>query len=284
MLNNYEDGSEYRLGLTFSRTFSLVRPALSLVLQNAKRVREDGGKRLTNSDLKKNTNLGSIYIESMPRYGYGVGLLDHNHLPTLFGDYALIYDSWLEQVGTQWIMHYHLGAPHGPGPSFWNMLIINRFYRSSFFTREDIFEQIGEFVWKNTNSIPAKRSIDNPTTAFLGTYTKIDGLSKLRLLEITSSGRFHVQEPIPAPIWAVGYALLDYWQAQYPERISISLDTLHDSEFMKLFMLGKADLEAVLLALQEAKYIEFHRSVQPYQIVLLHQDSEPLLKRLYGAN
>ena len=135
MSNIIDDGSERRLGLTFSRTFSLVRPAVSQVLQVANQVRDGGRKRLLNSDLKENTNLGNIYIESMPRYGYGVGLLDLNHLPTIFGDFTINYDAQLEQVGTQWIMHYHLSAPHGPGPNFWSMLILSRFYRNNIFTR-----------------------------------------------------------------------------------------------------------------------------------------------------
>ncbi|MDD2942827.1 MAG: DUF4007 family protein [bacterium] len=275
-----------RLGTVFHESFSLSRQSITQIIKTVNQYSKFSN--LSQSEREKifqgQTSLGTRYIKAMPRYAIGTGMIDTRYMLRPLGKFAFNSDQLLDHIGTIWLMHYHLSAPHGPGPTFWNDLVVNRFFTNSIFSGDEISEQIGNFIWKTENKILSERSVRSTATIFLGSYTKPEGLGKLRILEITGSGRYQVRNAIPAPIWAVGYALLDYWQSHYPGRITIGLDTLHDSEFMKLFMLGKADLEAVLLALQEAKYIEFYRSVQPYQIVLLRQDSEPLLKRLYGAN
>ena len=281
-----KNGLQKRLGITFHRTFSLVRPALSQVLEVAVNTAELEGKnvKLTRSRIQASTSLGTIYVEAMPRYCYGAGLLNQKYLPTDFGFFANKYDRLLELTGTQWIMHYHLSSSSGTGPAFWNDLVSNRFYTGSTFSRDDIIEQIGNFVWRKENKILNKSDVAATATVFLGTYTKPEGFGKLRILETTESGRYRVCEGTPAPAWAVGYALLDFWEAHYPGRLSVGLDTLHESSFAKLFLIGKSDLENVLQMLQEARHLEVHRSAPPYQVLLLRQDKEPLLKRLYGAD
>jgi len=285
-LNVDKPMGSYRLGSVFHESFSLSRQSITQIINtinqhsNFADLRQFERERI----FQERTSLGTRYIKAMPRYAIGTGMIDSKYTLQPLGKFACNHDQLLDHIGTIWLMHYHLSAPHGPGPKFWNDLVASRFFPNNIFSSDEISEQIGNSIWKTENKILSERSVRTTATIFLGTYTKPEGLGKLRILDITDSGRYQVKEAIQAPIWAVGYALLDYWQAHYTGRITISLDTLHDSQFMKLFMLGKADLEAVLLALQEAKYIEFHRSVQPYQIVLLRQDSESLLKRLYGAN
>ncbi len=273
-----------RLGLTFHRTFSLMRSAVSQIIRAAEKVELNGGKKLDLKSIKELSSLGSIYVEAMPRYARGAGLLNSLNFLTQFGKYAAKYDPLLDQPGTQWLMHYHLSAQQGPGAPFWNDVASKRFYPGSTFSAEDIVEQIGNFIWKLEDKPPTERAVRSTVTIFLGTYTKPEGLGKLRLLEVLASGRYRVCEPGPAPVWAVGYALLDFWDAYYPGRISIGLDTLQESGFPQLFMLGKSDLDDVLQTLQEARYVEIHRTAPPYQVVLLRQDREPLLEKLYGAN
>jgi len=281
-----EDKNPQKLGSTFHRTFPLVRSALSQVLELAVKTVESDGEnaKLPRSKIQQSTSLGTIYVEAMPRYCRGAGLLKKNYLPTYFGYYAYKHDQLLELTGTQWLMHYFLSSPNGSGPAFWNHVILKRFYLGSTFTRDTIVEDIGNFIWQIENKVLNKNDVGATATIFLGTYTKPEGLGKLHILEVTESGRYRVREGATAPAWAVGFALLDFWEAQYPGRISVGLNTLHESNFAKLFMIGKADLEAVLRTLQEANYIEIHRTAQPFQVVLLRQDREPLLKKLYGAD
>lgn len=180
-------------------------------------------------------------------------------------------------------MHYHLSAPQGPGPAFWHALISTLFYAGAYFKAEDIADAIGNFVWQSENRTLASRSVQSTATIFLGTYTKPEGLNKLRLLETTESGRYRVCEPTPAPTWAIAYALVDFWMANYPKRLGIGIDVLLDSSFPKLFLIGRKRLVEVLEAMQEIGYVQLHRTAPPHQVVLIRQDTEGLLNKLYGT-
>lgn len=181
-------------------------------------------------------------------------------------------------------MHYYLSAPQGPGPSFWHEAITRLFFIGNIFTSEDLVEAIGNHIWQTENRILAKRGVQSTATVFLGTYLKPEGLNKIHILETTDSGRYRVCEPAPAPIWVIACALVDYWLANYPDRLGISLDTLADSSFLKIFLMGKSRLMEVLQAMQEVGYVELHRTAPPYQVVLVRQDTEGLLKKLYGTD
>ena len=275
-----------RVGTIFHESFSYSRKSVSKILQTISENPSimDFKQSEREEILLERTSLGTRYIKAMPKYAIGSGVLHGDYRLTDLGRIALLFDPMLDKIGTQWLLHYHLSAPHGPGPTFWNHIVINQFYLGNIFSPENLIEQIGNFVWQHENKVLAKRSVGSTVTIFLGTYTKPEGLGKLHILEVTESGRYRVREGATAPAWALGYALLDFWEAQYPGRISVGLNTLHESNFAKLFMIGKADLEAVLRTLQEANYIEIHRTAQPFQVVLLRQDREPLLKKLYGAD
>jgi hypothetical protein len=271
-----------RLGITFHRTFSLNRPAIGQILRIQNDRKATGG--ISRKELNEKSNLGSIYLESMPRWAWGSGLLNYDKSSSKFGSYSYQFDPLTEQLGTQWLMHYFLSAPQGPGPSFWHEAVIRLFFTGNIFTGEDLVEAIGNHIWQTENRILAKRGVQSTATVFLGTYLKPEGLNKIHILETTDSGRYRVCEPAPAPIWAIGCALVDYWLANYPDRLGISLDTLADSSFLKIFLMGKSRLMEVLQAMQEAGYVEIHRTAPPYQIVLVRQDTEGLLKKLYGTD
>ena len=274
------------LGLTFHRAFSLNRPAIKQVLDLANRESDDSGERskLTPKEISENTSLGTVYVQSMPLWAIGSGLLNHRKLPTLFGKYAHLNDSLLEHIGTQWLMHYFLCNPHGAGPKFWHDISSKLFYSGNIFSSDDVFEHIGNFVWKNEDRVPKRRDIQSTTAVFLGTYTKTEGLNKLRLLETTSSGLFLVNEPKVAPVWAVAYALLDFWESHFQDRLSIGLDTLQESCLKGIFLIGKSSFLEMLDVLQENRVIDIHRTAPPHQVFLLRRDREMLLQNLYGIS
>ncbi len=275
-----------RLGLTFHRTFSLMRSAVSQIIRAAEEVELKGGNKLDQKSIKELSSLGSIYMQAMPRYARGAGLLNSKNFLTVFGKYVLKYDPLLDQVGTQWLMHYHLSAPRGPGALFWNEVTSKRFFPGSTFSAEDVSNDISELmVSKSEKKVyPNPNGVRSTTTIFLGTYTKIECLGKMHILKDLQNGRYRVQEPVQIPVWAFGYALLGYWNAYYPGRISVGLDTLQGSNFAKILMIGKDELDNMLQVLQEAHYVEVHRTSTPHQIYLLRPNGEPLLGKLYGAD
>jgi len=275
-----------RLGTIFHETFPLSRQSLFQIIKAIDNNPHIINLRQTEREslFQQQTSLGTRYIKAMPRYALGCGFINSHYVLSALGKYALLHDNLLDQTGTQWLMHYHLSAPHGPGAPFWHEVVSKRFYPGSVFSSDDLFEQIGNFIWQTENKILSERAVRSTATVFTGTYTKPEGLGKLRLLEASDSGRYRVCEPASPPVWAIGYALLDFWEAQYSGRLSIGLDTLQESGFPGLFFMGKADLDEVLQVLQEARYLELHRTAPPYQVVLLQQDLEFLLQKIYGTN
>lgn len=275
---------QIKLGLTFHRTFGLVRSAISQILKIARQIETQGGEKLERQTIQKMSSLGSIYVEAMPRYARGSGLIQHSNFLTLFGNYVVENDLLLEQTGTQWIMHYYLSVSHGPGASFWNNVIANLFYLGSKFSYDELTMQIGNYVWEIDNIPPKERSIKNTASAFISTYTKERGLQKLAFLTSLKNETYKVNAPIKPPISAIGYALIDFWENHYARRLGVGLDTLLESEWAKIFMLSKSELEEALHMLQEAHYVDIHRTAPPYQVFLLRTDREPLLQNLYGIS
>jgi len=279
-MNSGKD-QEKKLGITFHRTFSLVRSSVAKVVE----MRGCQDSKFSRSSIREDTHLGSIYVEAMPRYAIGMGLLDSDKKLSNFGRFASISDPHLEQLGTQWLMHYYMSASHGPGPAFWNQLVTTRFRSGEEFSTQDIAEQIAEFYQTIEGKPLAERSARVTATIFLGTYTKSDGLGRLELLQETSKDNYLVAEPQSPPVWAVGCALLDFWLAHYPNQVTANLnDLLAENGLTKLFLISRARLNALLERLQQEGFIDVYRLSPPYQVVLLNKNMEAYLEKLYGSD
>jgi len=109
-------------------------------------------------------------------------------------------------------MHYHLSAPHGPGPSFWNHLIARHVRIGHALSRVSISEVIGSFLKESEMKTLGNRTLQSAATVFLGTYAKSDGLGKLGLIE-EESGSYTVRQPQTPPVRVLACALHDYWEA-----------------------------------------------------------------------
>lgn len=276
--------SEHKFRLTFHRTFSLVRPALTSILNLAIEYSEDGNNssNLTLDQIRERTNLGTVYVEAMPRYAKAVGLLDDSLKPTQLGRHVHASDPLLDRVSTQWLMHYHISSWHGVGPGFWHHIVTERFRSGNEFTSDEISEQIARYVADEEKRIVHARDAKSTARVFLGTYTKSDALSNLRILDEIDDHRFRVLEPDAPPVWALAYAILDYWEANFASQLTINLNSLTGSDgFTSLFLTGAGRLNTVLREMQDEGYVEVHRVAPPYQVVLLRPDKQSVLERIY---
>ncbi len=261
--------------LTFHRTFSLSRSSITKILNLAKL--KPG---FTKTDLANNTDLGTIYQEAMPRYAIRAGLLDEIHRLTPFGSFVVQHDPGMEKLVTQWLMHYHLAAPHGP-TAFWHHLVARRFLSGNTFRAGDLTADLTEFLRQETGKTPAPRSIRSTVTVFTGTYLKSDGLNRLGILQKTDEEEYYVPFISPPPSWALGFALVDFWQANYGSRLTINLDDLVNN-FAPLFLLGESGLSQLLVQLKQDGLLDLYRISRPYQVVLLQPNPQYVLDRLFA--
>lgn len=270
-------------GLTFHRTFSLSRPSITEILQlAATQPKSESG--LSRKDIRAGTTLGTIYVESMPRYALGAGLLDEKNRLTPFGRLAVQHDLQLALPATQWMMHYYLSAPEGPGPAFWHDLVTSHFRPGNQFSAEELGSHLADFVEQTEGKPLAERTVRSTITTFLGTYTKSDGLGGLGLLEQDGSS-YYVRESSPPPASVVAVALAEYWDQQFRGRVTVNeSDLLDQSTLPDIFLMGRSAFDATLRELQRAHIVDLHRTAPPYQIVLLQPDPQDHLIRLYGSH
>lgn len=261
------------MALAFHESFTLSRPALSQLLGALE------GNRLKAEALATQTSLGTNYQKAMPRYAYRAGLLDERRCLTAFGRHVVQADPYLEQLATQWLLHYHLAAPHGP-TAFWHMLVCRYFRPGNTLTAEALTEALTAFVAQPAGKPPAARTIRSTVTVFLGSYLKPDGLGRLGLLE-ARDGDYRVGWPDPPPLWAFAYALADYWQAHYGHQLTANLEDLVNGDFAAVFLLGESSATELLMMLKREGMVDVYRTAHPYQVVLLQPNPEDALRRLY---
>lgn len=267
-----------RIGTMFHETFSLSRPAVGSILEVIKTEDMSGGLHAT---LRKKTHLGQNYVKAMPQYARGCGLLTMDNRLTAFGERVLNFDPLLETQTTQWLMHYYLSAPHGPGPAFWHEFVKTRFRYGDELTKNSLTEQLVDFL----NAVESKElkrdSATSTANAFVGTYSKDDGLNRIGLLQ-SNGESYRVLEPDPPPVWVFAVALLDFWQYQFPNRVAVNLDELYvEGGLTSIFMIGEGRINRYLRTLQQEGIVDVFRVAPPYTVVLLNPDPAFALDRLY---
>lgn len=272
-----------RLGTAFHETFPLSRAAITQLVETLAAQERKGAETSIRELLREETHLGTNYVKAMPRYAFGAGILDDSYALTAFGKAVLENDPLLVQTATQWLMHYHLSAPHGPGPAFWHHLVVSRFRSGDEFTREEIINQVNDFLQETEGRSFAEQTIKSTTNAFLGSYYQEDGLGRLEIIEKLTDTDYRVLEPEAPEVWAMAYAVLDFWAASFPQQITVNLNELTGTSGLTgLFLVGTGRLNAVLRAMQDEGYVEVHRVAPPYQVVLLNPDRQSILERLYS--
>ncbi len=268
-----------RIGTMFHEKFSLSRPAVGAVIST---IAKEGAPTSLRVALRSETHLGSNYIKSMPQYARGCGLISMDNQLTAFGARVFEFDSLMETQSTMWLMHYFMSAPHGPGPLFWHEFIRTQFRYGQEFTKSSLAEQLIDFVSTQDAKELKTGSATSTANIFVGTYEKDDALGRLSIIEKIDE-RYRILEPEPPSVWAFAVALLDFWQYQFPNRLTINLDELYvDGGLISIFMIGEGRLNRYLRSLQQEGIVDVFRVAPPYQVVLLNPDLPYVLDRLYS--
>jgi hypothetical protein len=266
-----------RIGTTFHETFPLKRSALSQIVELC-----NGTSQVRERDVYELLR-ASNQARAMPQYARGCGLLKVGSFqPTVFGRVARERNPSLDKLETLWLMHYHLSAPHGPGPAFWSHLVTARLQLGDTLEIRTVATWIGQYLAGQQRPL-ASETLTSAASSFLRSYVLPDGLQRLGLLEPVGSSAqargARVVEPEATAASVVGYCLADYWEANWGSRPTVSLDEL--STFGAVFLLGPAMLASCLTELQSRGVLELHRVAPPYQVFRLWGSKEDLLDAIY---
>jgi hypothetical protein len=271
-----------RIGTAFHETFALNIPAVAAVLRVCDKHRGDVSPEAVRSE----TSLGPNYVTAMSGYARGSGLLEMgSYQLTPFGRAVLDRDPNLARIETLWLMHYHLSAPQGPGPGFWNYLITTAVRIGSQVRRPEILSAIGKYLQETSQKSLATRTLESTATAFLGTYHKSDGLGKLGLLELQddTQGICEVLQPDAPPLGVVACALADYWDAQGQGASELLLKDLgRQNGFAGIFCIGPGMLGTLLSELQSLNVLTIKRDAPPFVVTRLWENPEDLRRNLYA--
>ena len=275
-----------RLGSTFHRTFALNMPALKQVMEIAADYEKSSDKTFDET-LREKTSLGTIYTESMPRYGYGTGLLrKQSKLPTALGRVVYEHDPNLTLPATLWLMHYHLSAPTGPGPAFWHYLTSQKLIPGTRYEADvipELIEDTRTFLLEREGTDLADRSARSLITIYKGTYLKADALGSLKILEPLDDNdkSFQVCTPDTPPAAAVGYALAHFWQNALPDPESKFVNLSDLEAFARLLFLNSYKFNRILRTLQRWGLLEVHQVAPPHQVMRGWESADVFLERLY---
>ena len=274
-----------RLGTSFHRTFALSRPGLAQVLRVVCDLesRPDAEGGLTFSRLEEDTTLGPVYIASMRRYAYGVGLFDSGEHSTSLGRKVMSRDPDLTMRETMWLMHFWITAPCGGGPVYWHNLVTMCLRPGDSLERKELADSVHRCVNEGETESVSLKTAGQAATVFLGTYSKPDALGPLGFLREESPGRYLVEAPSPPPLWCFAYSLAKYWQANWGEVTGVNLTRVaEEGGIGPIFMMGGGLINRYLGDLQREGFAVAQRRTPPFQLTRNWDDPDVFLERIYG--
>lgn len=278
-----ENGSQ-KLKTSFSESFRMSRSGLSQILNAFISAKKSYLSIPTDAYLRENTTLGHNQITSNVNYARGSGLIKRDGEITDFGYLVYDNDPNLSRIETQWILHYFFSIGHELGPEFWGKTIVNCFLIGNTLNKKDIADFIHNTSIEAGDKQLALGTYEAAATALLGSYSAIDGLGKLGLLEGPEKNQYTVRTPQSIPTNAFACILADFWQANYPNSTSIDEERLTKSELPKLLLLGVDGFNAKLaeLASPQLGLVQRQRRFDPPQIIRRWTDLAPLWSELYA--
>jgi hypothetical protein len=267
-----------KLGTAFHEKFPISRNGLSQIVSASSTV--EIGEKATFSSLRAGTSLGTNQVKSMRRYVVGAGLTSSDGEETGFGKLVLKYDPTISSRVKQWIIHYHLVAPHGVGPEFWARLFLE-LRPGETINRDWATSRIEECL---ADTALAKTTVESTSSIFLGSYALGEGLADLGILSIDSNREYVVREPVAPSLGVISYAVADYWDGTLAGRQSVNLECLTGHNGLAgLLMMHSGDMNEALKEMQSQGLIELQRRVPPYQVYRLWKSTEELLDRVYES-
>ncbi len=204
---------------------------------------------------------------------------DKGYELTSFGALARQRDPFLSDLGTQWLIHYHLTTEHAERSDAW-YVFINEFLTPGQRFGSEQFQAY--FAGSVGAGVKNRSALKKDPSSVLYTYVQSKSLGQLGLLRKEKKTYISGYPNLPH-ILVIGYMLLDWWQRKYPHTDTLHFSKLHQ-EPESLGRLCQADARQVkrfVAELTNLGYLNFAETQHEPVNRLYKEAPYPLLERYY---
>jgi hypothetical protein len=194
---------------------------------------------------------------------------DSTYVLTPLGTIVAAHDPHLSQLGTLWLLHYHLVTEHVERAEVWYRAFNEFLNPGMLFTRD----ALRQFVERSLDKTPVNKSgVDSDCKEFVKCYIDVACLAKLELVrEVEKSTYETMLYNAPEP-YVFAFALFDAWRRRFPH-----VDTLRVSQIC-----SEPEMPGRVFAARREQVVQALQSLQSMGLVnIVDSQHEPVTRRFH---
>lgn len=276
------------LQLGFHGDFQFKREEIIKIIETAseEKALDDSLQNLMNS-----TGFGNRKVRPLIAWTTRAGLVKNKQL-TSEGKLVHKFDSYLQSLNSDWLMHFYFsfgnkGLNKIPNHSYewggWTYFVYDFVPNNLSFTTEYLHSNIASIF-----SEESSKSIKDNFNKLFKTYTETYGLKAIQFIKAINDKKtkivtYQTGETIPPNIYLIGYFLARLWERDFDKETSVLTDEIlyHKMGLTQVLGITSDILQDYLNQLESLGIIEQRRTVAPYQIIRRWNDPLILLEKAY---
>lgn len=198
---------------------------------------------------------------------------------TPFGQLAIQYDPFFNDLGTQWLIHYFLTTEHGERSEAW-LVFINQFLTpGQRFTSDQFQTYFADVTGQHAQN---RSALEKDPQSVLYTYTNSQSLGQLGLLRKEKQD-YTSSSPFLPHILVIGYVLLDWWQRRYDQTDTLRFSQLchEEGSLGRVYQADAGQVKQFVSELTNMGYINFAETQHEPVNRLSRQPPHTLLEKYY---
>lgn len=198
---------------------------------------------------------------------------------TPFGQLAAQYDPLLNDLGTQWIIHYYLATDHIERSEAW-LVFTNQFLTSGQRFSSDQFQAF--FADVAGAEVQNRSALAKDPQSVLYTYTKTQSLGQLGVLR-KDKQTYISTFPFFPHILVIGYILLDWWQRHYNQTDTLRFSQIchEEGSLGRICQADASQVKQFVSELTNLGYLNYSETQHEPVNRLFRQSPHTLLEKYY---
>jgi len=200
---------------------------------------------------------------------------------TAVGALIAEHDQELADLGTQWLLHYHLATEQQERSDAWHVLFNQYLSPGMTFTSEGYQSYFARTIG---DGVANRTAVKKDPLAALFTYRNHQALASLGLLT-KQKKKYVVQSPDYPNSLVIGYMLLDWWKRHYDYSNTLRFSQLCQEEesLGRLCLATPSQVRRFVVELTAQGYLTFSDTQHEPVNRLYNDDPHRLLERYYES-